>query len=176
MAALGPVELELLDLLCCAAYFRCRVTKVKPGPAAALQRLRWAGLVQLDGYEPSPWAFHDWLERQDGERLVHRIQETAAPLLRIPEPENPPKPTAGEGGGGADARVEAPSPIPWPSATEISDEILAFCKLHGIAKSRLSWFLFRSPSAVDRMRGRKAISFEIVAECAPSWPIRISRR
>jgi hypothetical protein len=116
MPALGKVELELLDFLCCAAFFRCRVTKIKPGPASALQSLRWAGLVELTGFEPSPWAFHDWLERQDGERLIERIYETS-PSLRIPREKNPPEPVAGEEGGGAAARdgsavsIEAPPPI-----------------------------------------------------------------
>lgn len=125
MAALGPAELEILDFLCAAAFFRCRVKRLKLGPADALRRLRYAGLVGLEGFEPSPWAFNDWLERQNGERLIEIIRETPA---RAPDaqPARPPEPEAAIAeGGGADARcADAPPPDrdPDPSGLHASPD------------------------------------------------------
>lgn len=110
MGRLSHNELELLDFLCAAAYFRCRVKRLKQSCKSPLRRLRYAGLVGLEGFAPSPWAFNDWLERQNGERLIQIIETPAAAPTEPPA--GPPEPEAGiADGGGADARyADAPPP------------------------------------------------------------------
>lgn len=101
MTGLHPIDRELLYFLCSCTHHRVRVVRIKAQRAAALRRLRYAGLVSFDGFQPSQSALADWLERD----------QTTVPS-DSKAPAEPPEPEAASAeGGGADARcADAPSP------------------------------------------------------------------
>jgi hypothetical protein len=128
MARLNQAELELLDFLCAAAYFRCRVKRLRGSCKSPIRRLRYAGLVALQGFAPSPWAMKDWIDRQPPERLIQTIFETPA-QSRTPELAEPAEPGPEADGGGASVRDECQPAIvdeaPPPDHHDISETAAA---------------------------------------------------
>lgn len=102
MKRLDPIDRDLLDFLCACRHHKCRVVAVKAARKAALRRLRYAGLVSLEGYEPSASALADWRERKI-------IESPPSPGGAAGEEQ--PTPKAADAEGGAAARIVAAPPI-----------------------------------------------------------------
>jgi hypothetical protein len=103
MNGLSPETLQLLDFLCSCKLAGVRVSRLRTfALAGRLESLRYAGLVQRDDHEPTPWAMDDWLRRRDRAPTDPEcLTETQAGSPETSEPAEPPEPGAAEEEGGA---------------------------------------------------------------------------
>lgn len=97
MPALESMDRDFLEFLCICAEKKIRVVTVKPPRRASLRRLRYAGFVSLDGFQPSPSALADFRARQAAKMAKQIPADTCAP-------EDSPAPAARDEGGAVAAR------------------------------------------------------------------------
>jgi hypothetical protein len=137
MSAAVPLSaeaLKLLDMLCHAKAAHCRVTNLKSAAMNfRLGALRDAALVNWHSYEPTPWAFHDWEQRQNEpqpEVTPPAEAQAAAVLPSEPPPATPPRPTG----------------------AELATKLEAWAKANGASINRLSLQIFQSQTSIRFLR------------------------